>query len=110
WPSATSAAIIKSQPTRRPTIIRGLSRGHSPASRRPQAPTPYVASPPRAIELLGPSPLASLAHPGASGGVAERLKAHAWKACIGEPQPGVGTPPPPPASPLPGRFSQRLLK
>src|SRR5713226_8733852 len=34
------------------------------------------------------------------GEVSERLKEHAWKACVGETQPWVRIPPSPPSSPL----------
>src|SRR5690242_3701309 len=42
-----------------------------------------------------------------SGGVAERLKAHAWKACIGETLSRVRIPPPPPTSLAAGAVSAR---
>ena len=54
-------------------------------------------------EVAGYSCLRSAprSHCAPSGGVAEWLKAHAWKACVGKNLPLVRIPPPPPVNLIP---------
>jgi hypothetical protein len=60
-------------------------------------------APPRERGLLAPapwpvlSPSARVLYEARDGGVAERLKAHAWKVCMRETVSRVRIPPPPPA-------------
>ena len=51
---------------------------------------------PKSLEILACN--RQLDHTDPLGGVAERLKAHAWKACVGKNLPRVRIPPPPPVT------------
>ena len=71
-----------------PARAPGVQIPHSP---------PFFASRGPALSLEGPHP----SRPFRCGEVSERLKEHAWKACVRETVPGVRIPPSPPHSPPP---------